>query len=230
MAMSATLFSMSACPFCQERMRATFLEGLPREECTACGAVWIEGESLAKVMGGSVSDALLRRATNQPGVCKGCEAQLRFVPSCPECGLTAPTCPRCGTAPLPVLEALGIKVDVCGGCGGVGLDAGELQQLREAAAAYRDEGLDLRLKVRPNTPGHCATCERRLKPEHAFVWEERFYCGSCAPEGAAPYTAELTKARPTYMPDVGENEYDDDGLLDEGGESALGWLLSKLFL
>ncbi|WP_407739909.1 zf-TFIIB domain-containing protein [Hyalangium sp.] len=222
---------MSACPFCQERMRATFLEGLPREECTACGAVWIEGESLTKVMGGSVSDALLRRAKNQPGVCKGCEAQLRFVPSCPECGLIAPTCPRCGTAPLPVLEALGIKVDVCAGCSGVGLDAGELQQLHEAAAAYRDEGLDLRPKVQPDTPARCAACERKLKPEHAFVWEERFYCGSCAPEGAAPYTAELTKARPSAMPDVGRGRYGLAGgtLDDTATESALLWLFSKLF-
>jgi Zn-finger nucleic acid-binding protein len=212
-------------------MRATFLEGLPREECNGCGAVWIEGESIAKVMGGSTSDALLRRAKEQPGVCKGCHARLRYVPSCPECGLMAPTCPRCGTAPLPVLEALGVKVDVCGGCSGVGLDAGELEQLRQAAEASRNEGLDLRPKVPRDAPPRCASCERKLKPEHAFVWEERFYCGSCAPEGSAPYTAELAKARPSAMPDIGRGRYGLAGgsLDDTPTESALVWLLSKLF-
>lgn len=222
---------MSACPFCQERMNAISLEGLPREECTACGAVWIEGEALAKVMGGSTSEALLRRARNQPGVCKGCTSQLRYVPSCPGCGRTAPTCPRCGTAPLPVLEALGIQVDVCPQCSGVGLDAGELQQLRASAEAARDEGLDLRPRVQPGTPPRCTACQRRLKPEHAFIWDERFYCGSCAPEGAAPHTGELTKARPSAQPGIGRGRYGASGgkLDDTPTESALLWLFNKPF-
>ena len=222
---------MSACPFCQQRMRATFLQGLPREECTACGAVWIEGEALAKVMGGSISDALLRRAKDQPGVCKGCHAQLRYVPSCPTCGEAAPTCPRCGTAPLPVIEALGIKVDVCAGCSGVGLDAGELQQLNQAAEAYRDEGLDLRPQVPRHVPSRCVSCKRALKPEHAFVWDAKFYCGSCAPKGAAPYDVELTKARPSAQPGIGRGRYGSSGgkLDDTPTESALLWLFNKMF-
>ncbi|HYH95557.1 zf-TFIIB domain-containing protein [Hyalangium sp.] len=221
---------MSACPFCQEQMRATFLKGLPREECTACGAVWIEGEALAKVMGGSISDALLRRAKDQPGICKGCSTRLRYVPSCPTCGHTSPTCPRCATAPLPVIEALGVKVDVCAGCSGVGLDAGELQQLHEAAEAHRDEGLDLRPQVQPHTPSRCASCKRRLKPVHAFVWGEKFYCGSCAPKGAAPFEVELTRARPSAQPSIGRGRYGTRGELDDSPtESALLWLINKLF-
>ncbi len=35
---------MSACPFCQEPMRATFVGGL-REECEGYGAVWVEGKA-----------------------------------------------------------------------------------------------------------------------------------------------------------------------------------------
>jgi Zn-finger nucleic acid-binding protein len=211
-------------------MRATFLEGLPREECTACGAVWIEGEALAKVMGGSISDALLRRAKDQPGVCKGCHARLQYVPSCPTCGHTAPTCPRCGTAPLPVIEALGIKVDVCAGCSGVGLDAGELQQLHQAAEAYRDQGLELRPQVQQGIASRCASCKRTLKPEYAFVWDEKFYCGSCAPEGAAPFEVELTKARPSALPNIGRGRYGTRPMeLETPTESALLWLINKLF-
>ena len=193
--------------------------------------MWIEGEALAKVMGGAISDALLRRAKDQPGVCKGCSARLQYVPSCPECGHAAPTCPRCGTAPLPVVEALGVKMDVCSGCSGVGLDAGEFQQLHQAAEAHREEWLDLRPAVQPETPSRCASCERKLKPEHAFVWEESFYCGSCAPEGSSPFTAELTKARPSALPNVGRGRYGTRGpSLDAGPtESALVWLLGKMF-
>lgn len=62
---------MSACPFCQNSMQLTPSSELPLETCGACGAVWFEGEALTKVMGGSVSDALLRRAKNRPGCCKG---------------------------------------------------------------------------------------------------------------------------------------------------------------
>ena len=212
-------------------MHGTLLGGLPREECAACGAVWLEGEALSKAMGGSDSDALLRRARNQPGVCKGCSARLRHVPSCPECGRTAPTCPRCGTAPLPVLEVHGINVDVCSGCSGVGLDAGELQQLHETVEAYRNEGLELSPKVRAEGPPQCASCQRKLKPEHGFVWEEQFYCGSCAPVGSSPFHVELTKARPSAQPSIGRGRYGASrGALDDTpAESALLWLLNKLF-
>ncbi|WP_224241875.1 TFIIB-type zinc ribbon-containing protein [Hyalangium gracile] len=205
-------------------MRASFLNGLAREDCEACGAVWLESEFVAKVMGRAGSEALPRRAKGQPGECKGCSARLQYVPSCPECGRTAPTCPRCGSAPLAVLEAFGIKLDVCGGCGGVALDAGELEQLHETAAVHRDDGLDPSPQVQPAAPSRCATCERHLRPEHAFVWEGRAYCGSCAPADAAPFTAELTKARPSEQSNVGG-----DRLGDTATESALVWLFSRLF-
>ncbi len=212
-------------------MRATFIEGLPREECENCGAVWMEGEPVAKVMGGAFSASLLRGAKNKPGVCKGCEEPLQFVPSCPRCGLAAPKCPSCGASPLPVVEVMGVKVEVCSGCNGLALDAGELQLLREAAAENRDESLDLRPQVSPEAPPQCTACKRKLKPEHAFVWDERFYCGSCAPQGAAPYSGDLTKARPSQMPDIGRGRYGLAGgtLDDTPTESAMLWLFSKIF-
>lgn len=214
-------------------MRSLFRDGLAREECEECGAIWIDSQFVAKVLGRAGSEALPRRAKGQPGACKGCDAKLQYVPSCPECGLRAPTCPLCGTAPLAVIEELGVKVDVCGGCSGVALDAGELEQLHQAATAYRDELL-------PSHPrdaslsadrSYCASCERKLKAEHAFVWESRFYCGSCAPSGAAPFDTDLSKPRPSAMPSIGAGRYGyARGKLDDGpAESAFLWLFSKLF-
>ncbi len=158
------LSPMSACPFCQTTMRSTFLGGLPREECGGCGSVWFEGEALAKVMGGSISDALIRRAKGHPGICKGCHAKLQYVPSCPDCGTQSPTCPRCGHAPLPVVEALGVAVEVCSDCAGVALDPGELQQLQQAAATYRNEPLEVRPKLKLGVTPGCTACKRNVRP------------------------------------------------------------------
>jgi Zn-finger nucleic acid-binding protein len=220
---------MSACPFCQTAMRSTFLGGLPREECGGCGAVWFEGESLSKVMGGSVSDALVRRAKGHPGICKGCKAKLQYVPSCPDCGAQAPTCPRCGHAPLPVVEALGVAVEVCSDCAGVALDPGELQQLQRAAETHRNEPLDVRPKVRLGVVQACAECKRGLKPKYGFVWEERLYCGSCAPEGSVPFSEELAKATPSEVSSVLRNHGYNAAMGADATGSALTWLFSRVF-
>lgn len=220
---------MSACPFCQTTMRPTFLGGLPREECRGCGSVWFEGEALAKVMGGSVSDALIRRAKGLPGGCKGCGAKLKYVPSCPDCGTQAPTCPRCNHAPLPVVEALGVAVEVCSDCAGVALDPGELQQLQRAADAHRNEPLDLRPKVRLKVVPGCTACQRRVKPQHGFVWEEQLYCGSCAPEGAVPYTEDMSRAAPSAESSLPENSGHTAAMAADATGSALMWLFSRVF-
>jgi hypothetical protein len=91
--------------------------------------------------------------------------------------------------------------------------------------------LDLRPRVHPDTPSRCVSCERALKPEHAFVWDEKFYCGSCAPKGAAPFDVELAKARPSAQPSIGRGRYGYRGgsLDDTATESALLWLINKLF-
>jgi Zn-finger nucleic acid-binding protein len=220
---------MSACPFCQTTMRSTFMGGLPREECRACGSVWFEGEALAKVMGGSVSDALIRRAKGLPGSCKGCHAKLEYVPNCPDCGAQAPTCPRCGHAPLPVLKALGVAVEVCSDCAGVALDPGELQQLEEAAQSHRNEPLDLRPKVKLGVVPGCAECKRRVKPQHGFVHEEKLYCGSCAPEGAVPFTEDMSRAEPSAEFSTPENTGYTAAMAADATGSSLMWLFSRMF-
>ena len=49
----------------------------------------------------------------------------------------------------------------------------------------REESYDA-LESREHTASACAGCGRELKPEHAFGWEDRVWCGSCAPSGASP--------------------------------------------
>ncbi|MFY2557914.1 zf-TFIIB domain-containing protein [Corallococcus terminator] len=224
---------MSACPFCHKTMRPTFLGGLPREECGHCGSVWFEGEALTKVMGGSVSDALVRRAKGHAGMCKGCQAKLQYVPECRSCGTPAPSCPRCGHAPLPVVQVLGVTVEVCSDCAGVALDPGELQQLQQAAATHRNAPLDVRPTLKMGRTTSCAECKREVKPRYGFVYEEALYCGSCAPEGSAPFTDELTKASPTSEMDTPHaSGYTGAMTAQYTGDatgSALMWLFGRVF-
>jgi Zn-finger nucleic acid-binding protein len=227
---------MSACPFCFSEMQGALSQGLQREVCEACGALWLQGATLEKVVGHSATDTLLREARGKPGACKGCQESLQYVPNCPRCGRTSPTCPQCHNRPLPVAEVSGVKVDICTACRGIGLDAGELEQLQ--ASMKQERFLELELRPPParaqnaaaTAPMACATCARKLKPQHAFTWDARFYCGSCAPSEAAPYEVELTKAAPGHS--LGYSAGDDLaalGLAQGPISVGLTWLFSKLF-
>ena len=232
------------CPYCQTTMRNTSARGLTRDECGACGAGWFDAEVLAKVVGGPTLEAVFEAAKGKPGRCKGCEASLQYVPGCPSCGRQAPTCPGCGSSPLPAVDLRDAVVDVCVKCRGVGMDREELARLQKAAtpeprepeprepiqaADFEHEydaprGMSLLPKVRLGDVPSCTTCGRRMDPRYGFVWEERLFCGSCAPEGSAPYTDELTKARPSETFDRRSRH------LNTGPtESAVVWLLSKIF-
>lgn len=227
---------MSACPFCFSEMQEAFSQGLLHEACSGCGALWLQGDMLEKVVGNSATDTLLREAKGQPGQCKGCQESLQYVPNCPRCGLTSPTCPQCHNAPLPVAEVSGVKVDVCTKCRSIGLDARELEQIQEAVRKERFLELELRPRPARTADGAvadmaCATCARKLKPQHAFTWDGKFYCGSCAPSEAAPYDVVLTKADPSSASSVGYQVGIDGGLTVAQGpiSAGLAWLFSKLF-
>jgi Zn-finger nucleic acid-binding protein len=238
---------MQPCPFCQTPMQSAYSRGLVRDECEGCGAAWYEAEALARVVGGPTLEAVFAQAKGKPGRCRGCAASLQYVPGCPSCGQRACTCPTCGNAPLPAVELRDLTVEVCGKCQGVALDAQEAARILEAAAprpAPKQEEepplqaadfepeyepparstVDLLPKVRLGDVPMCTTCGRKLNPRYGFVLEERLYCGSCAPEGAAPYTDELTKARPSET--YGRRARH---LNNGAAESAVVWLLSKLF-
>jgi|SRR6218665_574748 len=193
---------MSTCAFCPGPLLPTFTDSLPRERCGRCASVWIEGDALIKVMGGSAADALVRRARGKHGLCKDCQAPLAEVPQCEQCHQPAPTCPRCGIAPLAVAKVHDVEVDVCTHCNGVALDAGELEQLQKLARAAREQEFNLKPKLEPETlpKSQCATCKRTVKLKHAFTLDNQLYCGSCAPSGSAPYDPTLARPSPSMEP------------------------------
>ncbi|WP_434381359.1 zf-TFIIB domain-containing protein [Melittangium boletus] len=222
---------MSTCAFCPGPLLPTFSDSLPRERCGRCASVWIEGDALTKVMGGSAAEALVRRARGKHGLCKDCQAPLAQVPQCEQCHRPAPTCPRCNIAPLAVTKVHDVEVDVCTTCHGVALDAGELEQLQKLARADREREFDLKPRLEPETlsKSQCAACKRTVKLKHAFTVNDQLYCGSCAPSGSAPYDPTLTRASPSMeestsvavMKNVRWSPVDPIS-------SALDWLFSRL--
>jgi Zn-finger nucleic acid-binding protein len=233
---------MLSCPFCAKPLHSTETGGLPHELCGDCGAVWFESSTLSKVLGEAATDALVEQARGRPGQCKGCQGMLEYVPSCPACGTSAPRCPQCGTAPLAVTlvtvaRVAEVPVDVCTRCHGVALDAGELEVLQQATeterGARREESSDA-LVPQPHTASACAGCGRELKPEHAFGWEDRVWCGSCAPSGASPVELRLTPRDSNVVdPDLSgvlHHGRTGAGLAVAGDvfNSAFSWLFSKL--
>jgi len=219
---------MSSCPFCYGTLLPTFANGLQREKCGRCAALWFEGEALAKVVGGSATDALIERARGKHGECKGCDAKLAYVPQCTQCGQAAPSCPRCGTAPLSVAEVLGVEVDICPGCRGVALDAGELELLLQAGEASRNEEFDLKPAIERQKLARptCAGCRRKLRLKHAFAFENQLYCGSCAPQGCVPYEVHLTRATPSMVVDDSPTDFDFD---QQRGDDLISRFIQHMF-
>ncbi|HEX5749360.1 MAG TPA: zf-TFIIB domain-containing protein [Archangium sp.] len=231
---------MTPCPFCHHgTMRPTLLGGFLREECGTCRAVWFEEGSLARVVGAPALVVLVRKALKSLGECKHCQATLREAPSCPSCGEEASRCPQCGSGPLAVAKVAEVPVDVCTSCRGVGLDAGELELLLRMPKAAPDPWPPARGKGPPEPAppeDSCAGCHRELKRAHAFAWEDKHWCGSCAPKGASPVEVALTPYDPqtddSFLPPqvltLRERNDKPAGPTRAEVESALVWFFSKL--
>jgi Zn-finger nucleic acid-binding protein len=177
----------------------TFTGGLRRELCSACGALWFEAGTLGKVVGKAALERLARQARGAMGQCKRCRGLLEGVPYCPACGEQASACPGCGVGPLAVVEVADVPVDVCSQCGGVALDAGELELLKRAVHAEAESaqaGGHPEPEAPPKKRDVCAGCGRKVEPEHAFVEGQDVWCGSCAPVGASPLVAQLSSRGP----------------------------------
>lgn len=73
-------------------------------------------------------------------------------------------CPGCG-APLIVFELHGIEVDYCQACGGVWLDAGELERIASQAGAASGRLAEALLKGREGarTRRRCPRCQWRMR-------------------------------------------------------------------
>lgn len=92
------------------------------------------------------------------------------------------TCPACET-PMSTVRVAGVAVDGCDACGGVWLDAGEVQRLGNWPAALDAVGR----RFKPNTPSLslgkivCPACSGALEPHElqSLPGIELDQCASC---------------------------------------------------
>jgi Zn-finger nucleic acid-binding protein len=217
---------MRRCPGCLQPMNVLTACGLELEACPTCGGFWFDLGELETAVPAEAVRRMTSSALGRPGLCKVCGAANERIGPCPRCERPAPACPACGEL-LRAGVHRGVAVDVCEGCLGIFLDAGELQQLAarpEVAAEIQRAAV-----TRPHASGpavrasdlRCVGCQRRLRARHAFTSGSESYCGSCAPAGASPMVAELTRRDPEVYGYLEEPEWYGPG---EGG---LGGVLSR---
>lgn len=109
-----------ACPRCAEPMQAVGLGATKVHECSACGGLWLDPDSLQKLCDAREAHAAVMNAlaTRVPTAASAPEA-VRYIP-----------CPRCRKLMNRVnfAKSSGVVIDVCK-TDGVWLDRGELQRV-----------------------------------------------------------------------------------------------------
>jgi len=123
---------MSTCPRCNSALTATDYGGVDLEACDQCGGRWITPDNLRTIV---ESDDLPPPAAPAPG-----KQPAEQRPDLYREG-EHPRCPGCGQAMDEFNYAgdTGIILDKCHHCGGLWLDAGELEQVRAAVGASKQD-------------------------------------------------------------------------------------------
>lgn len=106
------------CPACERPMRKVSFNGVEVDECPFCAGQWFDTGEMEAISAMAVIPQRFLKVFPIDGV------QTR--------GPGQRHCPRCSKQ-LVVAEVKGISMDVCAGCQGVWLDAGELGQVIDKA-------------------------------------------------------------------------------------------------
>ena len=220
---------MNHCPFCAARIFPTFANGLLRERCSKCNALWFEGESLENLVGTEAATALVEQTRGLPGKCKKCSTWIKGRDRCPKCKHPSPTCPQCGIAPLAVAVIEDMRVDVCSGCKGVAMDTESMTKLMQIVAERRPSRPSDKPKPEAKvlTKAPCVACDRKYLLKYTFIDDGKIYCGSCAPVGSAPFTEDIALANRTLAPALSNFLTGHEDLTDEAVAVGIG-ILFKL--
>lgn len=114
------------CPKCQTEMVTHDVDGVDIDRCGVCGGMWFdlgEEEQLLKSNSDAAKDLDLGETSRTEA-----NKLIRDI-----------DCPRCHTRLMKLAhhEQRHIEYEMCGTCGGVYLDSGEFDDLRELSLAER---------------------------------------------------------------------------------------------
>ena len=122
------------CPRCQTALQARPYETVEVDGCPACGGMWLERGELEKIqetVGNDYSGELARPDDAAARAYEMARQRARPAIGCPKCGRPM--------AKTECQSASVVLVDLCGGCGGLWLDRGEVQALEVFYERLRQE-------------------------------------------------------------------------------------------
>lgn len=104
------------CPKCRESMEAVEADGVEIDRCTGCGGIWFDAGELDWLAQSEIAEAI--------DVGEPAEGEAMNE-------LTRIDCPRCGRPTRHIADPYKphIRYEICSGCEGVFLDAGEFRDL-----------------------------------------------------------------------------------------------------
>jgi Zn-finger nucleic acid-binding protein len=152
---------MNTCPRCHLRLTVTELEGIPLETCGRCAGYWIDDprrlKQIIEARKGRLSPPELESAIRDGRHTMPAEAMGEAL-ACAAC--------REPMDPFNYGGDTGIILDKCHRCGGIWLDAGELDRVHLAVAAS-ELGLERDLK-RFSGPLHQVEVKEDALEQHAL--------------------------------------------------------------
>jgi len=127
---------MKTCPRCKTGMSPLEYEGVPIDRCDRCRGEWLDGGELKRILDAAREHPEASaevEALKQPKIRGVLLAEVRENLPCPACGQTMEAFNYAGDT--------GIILDRCRHCGGIWLDAGELEKVQHVIEAA-DETAD----------------------------------------------------------------------------------------
>ncbi len=119
------------CPRCTAELQNRVEAGITVEDCPSCTGMWFDGDELTEYLGQHLPQL------------EHVDPKLRQKALMKE-NVSAIACPRCSSVldRIHYAYASPIELDECGGCGGVWIDAGELNAIYAYRLAQKSAGSD----------------------------------------------------------------------------------------
>jgi Zn-finger nucleic acid-binding protein len=109
------------CLRCQTRMKKVVKDHVLVDQCTECGGIWLDGGELAMLeQGAGLEQAEIMQ-----------QARRELLNEAERLVSVVGFCPTCEQEKLHPVQKRGVELDVCRHCGGMFLDAGELEKMLE---------------------------------------------------------------------------------------------------
>lgn len=107
------------CMRCKVKMRKVARDNVLVDRCPDCGGIWLDAGELEMLQKGIGHEAEVIMHQARKELLHDAQRLVSVV------GM----CPKCEKRPLHAVKKKGVELDVCGHCGGIFFDEGELERV-----------------------------------------------------------------------------------------------------